>query len=225
MFTLTLSDLLAQAGFITHELAVLGLLITAAIIVLARDWRLTLVALVVQYLFSGLLLSRLVTPEIALVKVFIGALICTMLYLAARQAGESGFRPAVRRAWGPLRLGSAQTSKPRESLSFRVLALTLVLLLVVVTNQSYPLPSVSPDISLGSYWLMFVGILILMLTDKPLKAGPGLLTLIMGFELLYAPLERSLTIVWLWSAANLLLATAMAYIIVVRATGAMEDQQ
>ena len=211
----SLYEVLDQLGFITRELAIVGLFVTAAVIVLVSDWRASLLALLGQYLLAGLVLSRLVLPEVALIKILIGALVCFMLYLAARQAG-----------W----VSTSQTfaSAPAERAifpagpAFRLLAVTLMGLLAMVLSQSYPLPVIPPEVALGSYWLMLNGLLILMLTEHPFKAGQGLLTAIIGFELLYAPIERSLAMVWLWAVVNLLLTLAIAYLIVVRDAGPSE---
>jgi hypothetical protein len=218
-----LFDLLRGLGFITQELAVLGLFGTGALIALVRDWRVTLLALLGQYVMTGLILSRLVLPEIALIKMLIGALICPMLYLAARQSGwwlQSLTDASV---------DSQRTKHPennagvfRVGLSFRLLAVALVLVITVVLNQTYPLPNIPPDVGLGAYWLMLIGLLILMLTEEPLKAGPGLLIVITGFELLYTSLEPSLAIVFLWAVVNLMLAVAIAYLSVVQGFKATE---
>jgi hypothetical protein len=215
LFPLNLHELLAQLQFITNELAVLALFVTAALIVLFHDWRITLLALLAQYLAAGFLLSRLVSPEIALIKVFVGALICTMLYLAARQGGygsRGARRPMSHETEGP---GFARSVFGR-SISFRVLSLMMALLLAVVLNQSYPLPRLSPGVGLGTYWLLLVGLFVLIATERPLYAAPGLLTVVTAFELLYTPLERSLTIVWLWTATTLVLAVGISYLIMVR---------
>jgi hypothetical protein len=210
----SLYEVIDQLGFISRELAVMGLFLTGAIIVLVRDWRVSLLALLGQYVLAGLVLSRLVLPEVALIKVLIGALICPMLYLAARQAG-----------WG---VGQGSTSGPTQrevfpaGLAFRLLAVLLMGLLAMALSQNYPPPVVSPDVGLASYWLMLNGLLILLLTEHPLKAGQGLLTAIVGFELLYAPIERSLAMVWLLAVVNLLLALAIAYLIVARDVGPSE---
>ncbi|GAB4533865.1 MAG: hypothetical protein Kow0063_16370 [Anaerolineae bacterium] len=210
----SLYELLDQLGFITRELAVMGLFITGSVIVLAQDWRASLLGLLGQYLLAGLVLSRLVLPEVALIKVLVGALICPMLYLAARQAG-----------WGvgrnSLSVGGRRDIFPAGP-PFRLLAIILVGLLAVALNRSYPLPIIPSDVGLGSYWLMLNGLLIMMLTGHPLKAGQGLLTGIIGFELLYSPIERSLAMVWLLAVVNLLLALAIAYLTVARDVGPSE---
>jgi hypothetical protein len=95
-------------------------------------------------------------------------------------------------------------------------------LVAMTLNRSYPLPVIPRDVGLGSYWLMLNGLLVLMLSEEPLKAGQGLLTGIIGFELLYASLERSLALVWLWAAVNLLLALAIAYLVVARGADSLE---
>jgi len=220
-----LYDMLQQMGAIAREAAVLGLFVTGTLIVLVRDWRITLLALLGQYVLVGVILSRLVLPEIALIKVLIGALICPMLYLAARQSG-----------WGIFSLPQTLERSPRRGqsengglavfrvgLSFRVLTVTLVLVFAIVINNTYPLPGIPPDVGLGSYWLMLTGLLVLMLTEEPLKAGPGLLTALSGFELLYTPLEFSLTVVFLWAVVILLFAVSIAYLAAARGVIAPEE--
>jgi hypothetical protein len=204
----SLYEVLDQLGFITRELAIVGVFVTAAVIVLVSDWRASLLALLGQYLLGGLVLSRLVLPEVALMKVLIGALACLMLYLAARQAGYVGSHPSAS--------ASGQRAIFPAGPAFRLLAVTLMGLLAMALNQSYPLPVVPRDVALGSYWLMLSGLLILMLTEHPFKAGQGLLTAIIGVEILYAPIERSLAMAWLWAVVNLLLTLAITYLIVVR---------
>jgi hypothetical protein len=110
-------------------------------------------------------------------------------------------------------------------LIFRFLAVMLMALLAVAVSQSFPMPVIPPEVGLGSYWLILNGLLILMLTEHPLKAGQGLLTAITGFELLYSSIERSLAMVWLLAVVNLLLTLAIAYLIVARDAGPLEDNR
>jgi hypothetical protein len=204
----SLHEILNDLQFVTGELAILALFITGAAMVLLPDWRASLLALLGQYLMAGLILSRLVLPEVALVKVLVGALVCPMLYLAARQAG-----------WGQRYRSSQRQEVFPGGFAFRLLAVTLITLLTMALSRSYPLPVVSPAVGLASYWLMLHGLLILILSEEPLKAGQGLLMGIIGFELLYASIERSLAMVWMWAVINLLVTLAIAYLAVVRGTG------
>jgi hypothetical protein len=191
--------------------------------VLLCDWRASLLALLGQYLLAGLVLSWLLLPEIALIKVLIGALICPMLYLAARQAGWRAGRKLLPSSDDASNTTLAQDGLFPGGLAFRLLAVTLVVILAVALSRRYPLPAVPPDVGLGSYWLILIGLLILMLTEEPFKAGQGLLTAIIGFELFYTSIERSLAMVWLWAVVNLLLALAIAYLVVVQGAGPAEE--
>jgi len=218
----SLHEILDQLQFITRDLAVLGLFVTGGLIALVRDWRASLLALLGQYLLAGFILSQLVLPEIALIKVLIGTLICPMLYLAARQAGWQANRSPFLTSGKPAEEGQADVFP--AGFAFRLLAVTLMVLLAVALSRTYPLPAIPPDVGLGCYWLILTGLLVLMMTEEPLKAGQGLLTAVVGFELLYAPLERSLAMVWLWAAVNLLLTLAIAYLAVVRGSGLAEEE-
>jgi hypothetical protein len=88
----TLADILHQLQFVSYETALLGLFVTAGTILISRDWRLLILALLAQYILVGLMLSRMVRPDIAVLGVMIGAFICPVLFLSARQVSVS---PAV----------------------------------------------------------------------------------------------------------------------------------
>ena len=238
----TLPDVLAKLSFLTTTPAIVGLVITASLIVVIRDWRFSLAALLGQYVLVGLLLTRLIQPQVALTKVLIGDLVCVVLYLTARLVSESSEAPPLERedakdgrsrrpASPTLRLRSGQasnlqpptsnfqlpTSKTRRGASrpdfaFRLLATLFVGLAVYSLSERYPLPEVPSDIGFACYWLASMGLLVLVLTEEPLKAGMGLLTLITGFELFYSVLERSLSVVGFLGIANFLIALAIAYL-------------
>ncbi len=217
----SLSEVLNQLQFISRELAVLGLFVTGGIIVLVRDWRASLLALLIQYLLAGLILAGLVLPAIALIKVLIGALVCPMLYLAARQAGWHVERNTLSASRKQAGIGRSNIFPAGRA--FRMLATALMTIIAIALSQTYPMPVIPADVGLSSYWLILIGLLILMMTEEPLKAGQGLLTAIIGFELLYTPIERSLAMVWLWAAVNLLLTLGIAYLAVVQGASSSEE--
>lgn len=200
----TLPDVLAKLSFLTTTPAVIGLIVTASLIVIISDWRFSLGALSVQYVLVGLLLSRLIQPQVAVIKVLIGALVCVILYLTARLVSESSEAPPLGRE------NTVETSLP--DLAFRLLAALFVGLAAYSLSKRYPLPVVPLDVSLACYWLVSQGLLVLVLTEEPLKAGMGLLTLITGFELFFSVLERSLSVVGFLGIANFLIALAVAYL-------------
>src|SRR5512136_3110168 len=64
--------------------ALIGLILAAAIIFLAADWRLSLAALLVQYILVGMALSPSIAQEVVIVKILAGVLAVAILYLSAR---------------------------------------------------------------------------------------------------------------------------------------------
>ncbi len=223
----TLLDVLAKFSFLTTTPAIVGLVITASFIVVISDWRFSLAALSVQYVLVGLLLTRLIQPQVAVIKVLIGALVCVVLYLTARLVDARGKESVLEREdaeHGHSRHPASATSniqlptfKTRAGallpdFAFRLLVTLFVGLAVYSLSRRYPLPEIPSDIGFACYWLASVGLLVLMLTEEPLKTGMGLLTLITGFELFFSVLERSLSVVGFLGIANFLIALAIAYL-------------
>jgi len=215
----TLAEVIARLSFLTASPAMAGLVVTASLIIVVRDWRVSLAALLAQYLLVGFLLTRLITPEVAAVKTLVGALICPILYLTARRV-----------RWGRRR-SKYETSAPPTGwevfpvgLPFRLLTVVLMGLVASSLLNSYPLPEVPRDIGFACYWLALIGLLAMILTAEPLKAGLGLLTFMAGFELFYAALESSLSVVGFLGIVNLFMALAIAYLASAREAELVEEQ-
>jgi hypothetical protein len=203
----TLPEVIARLSFLTASPAVAGLVVTASLIIVVRDWRVSLAALLAQYLLVGFLLTRLITPEMATVKTLVGALIGPILYLTARRV-----------RWGRQRSKDEASTLPTGwevfpvGLPFRLLAVVLTGLVASSLLNRYPLPEVPRDIGFACYWLALIGLLAMILTAEPLKAGLGLLTFMVGFELFYAALESGLGVVGFLGIVDLLMALAIAYL-------------
>jgi len=150
------------------------------------------------------LLTRLIQPQVALIKVLVGALVCVVLYLTARLV-DVREQDAAEDSRLPF-------STARADFAFRLLAVLFAGLVVYNLSTRYPLPEVPSDIGLACYWLASLGLLALMLTEEPLKAGLGILTLMAGFELFYSALESSLSVAGFLGIANFLTALAIAYL-------------
>lgn len=233
----TLPEILKQLQFISYESALLALIFTAGLILITRDWRLLIMALLSQYIVVGLILSRLVRPDIAVLNVLVGAFVCPILFLSARQVSASpvsvmtainqGAVKTGRWRWDSLSkllLGSHRRPQVAPTgLMFRLAFGLLLLLIAVTVSRSVPLPPLSPVISTAIFWLVLAGLGVLMLTEDPMKAGHGLFTLLTGFGLYYVFRESSLLLTGLWGSVNLLLALAIGYLTVVRGTRLEED--
>ncbi|MBN1995176.1 MAG: hypothetical protein JW953_20975 [Anaerolineae bacterium] len=213
----TLPEILNQLQFISQETALLGLFVTAGFILVGRDWRLLILALLAQYILVGLALSRLVRPDIAVLKIMIGAFICPILFLSARQVSISA------PLFSPIKDKRYRVSSP-TGVVFRLLAALLMILITLTLSQMFRLPGLSPSLTIAVYWLSLAGLTILILTEDPLKVGHGLLTVLTGFDLFYTTLERSLLITGLWGSINLLIALALSYLIVAKGAAPEEEQ-
>jgi len=233
----TLPDILEQLQFIGLEAALLGLFITAGIILIARDWRFLILALLAQYILVGLILTRLVRPDIAVLKVLIGAFICPILFLSARQVSVRPFsisdllsNSGGMREWfgnwkraisfvALLKGVDRARGLAATGQGFRVFAGLLMILVTLTLSRSFPLPGLPGSITTAVYWLVLAGLVTLTLTEDPLKAGHGLFTTLSGFGLYYTTLESSLLLTGLWGTVNLLIALAIGYLTVVRGAG------
>lgn len=205
----TLIDLLARVSFLAAMPAVAGILVTAGLLVVSRDWRLNVTALTLQYFFVVLLLTRLIRPEVAAVKGLIGWMICMVFYLTERRASMLQQLSAAE--------GMAASQRWRRWIlsaraSFCLLAGILVAVAAYTAALRIPLPEVPTDIMLACYLLAGLGLLLIGLSEAPMQVGLGLLTFLSGFDLFYVALEPSLAVAALLGAVSFLIALATAYL-------------
>ncbi len=239
-------DVLKTLSSIPGLAVLIGLIVAAALLVMLVNWRLLILALGVQYLLVGLMLTRVVPLELAAVKALVGVMICPVLFITARRVrwgqidqhhdeaeadqqpdepstpDRPTAKPAVRRSiigWlispgFPLRLMAA--------LLTAVLAVSLALRNPLsVTNDVI----LSRDITIGTFGLLLLGLLNILLNENPLKVGVGLLSLLAGFEMFYTSVEPTLTIVGLLGLTNLIIGLAIAYLTTAWATHPPREAQ
>ena len=206
--------------------AVIVILVTAALIALFWDWRLALLALIIQYLAVSLLFADLLDPRLAIIKLFVGMFVCLILYMTARQINY-GRIPDDLTAEETARLkrDSKRVAVGRWTVSrdfaIRAIATALALLFVFIITQlsTIRLPGVPqelPHINTAILILMSFGLVGLAASHDPIPAGMGLFTFLTGFELYYAALDQSVTMLAVLAALNLALALAIAYLAQVR---------
>ena len=166
-------------------------------------------ALVVEYAATALLLTQLVIPEVALAKLIGGLLVAAILGVTAWQLNFGRPTTPGVRAW-QMRI-QAPTALP-----FRLMAVIMVavaaLYLAGQPNLALPGLDSGSAINSASYVLMALGLLNLGLTEEPMGAGFGLLTLLLGFEAFYAAVEPSLAVVALMAGVQVSVALAVSYL-------------
>ena len=204
----TLADLINLLSFLGEQPAALGVLITGVVIVVLVDWRWSLLALTVQYVLIGWLLIGVLEPQVAMLKILAGMIICLVLYLTARQTDRT------RKARQETFLTVAGRFEVPVKLAFRLLIalLAAITLLNVVNRGAINLPELVPHTTLAAVSLITMGLLTLGLTDEPLKAGMGLLTLLSGFELYYHSLEQAVTVVGFVIGIDFMVALIASYL-------------
>jgi hypothetical protein len=178
--------------------AAIAITFTAIGLLLIRNWRYSLVLLAAQYIAMFLLVQAHWPTNMAAVKLVTGWMCAAALGIT--QLGL-GVETEQERSW------------PEGSL-FRLLA---ALLIVATLASIFPrmdawLPDIGQPVVWGAIVLIGLGLLHLGITLQPLRAIIGLLTLLSGFEILYAAVENSILVAALISAINLGLALTGAYL-------------
>ena len=203
--------------------AMVGLVLTSVTIFLTSDWRLSLTGLLVQYVLVGITLTRFIQTELAVVKILVGVLVVPILYLSARQIQEVEAQEdkesrtrllGLQVGWGAGPLG----------LPLRLLALLLVTLAVIRFFDEYrmllpALPgensTIPADVAFVTLWMGGIGLIGLVLGEKPLRVAPAIFTLLAAFDLVYSCLEPGLAVVGVLGALTLLSALAFSYLITI----------
>lgn len=208
----TLEELLSRVVFLAAMPAVIGVFVTAAILVVSREWRLNVLTLTVQYFFIVLLLTRHIRIEVAAVKGLIGWIICMVIYVTERQASLPAPGEAAS-VMGP----NGRTPTPRRwrispRAAFNLLAALLVSVAAYTAMLRIPLPQVTGDVSLACYALVGLGLLLIGLSEAPMQAGIGVLMFLSGFDLFYVALEPSLAVAALIGVLSFAVALVTAYL-------------
>jgi hypothetical protein len=184
----------------------------ALLLVVSRDWRFTLGALGLQYAAVFVLVALDWTLTLALVKLVAGWICAAMIALAMPGARSV-------RGEGAADIVSTQPGERFASaigvIVFRLLA---ALMAVIAAFSLAPaaagwLPGVTLEQARGALILVACGLLLLGITRQPLRAIAGLLTVLAGFEILYAAVEASTLVAGLLAAVNLSLGLVGAYLV------------
>ena len=202
-----LNEFLRQMSVLMGLPTLVLLGVAAGVVVVARDWRLSLLAYAIVSSALALLLTQRLPMEWALLQAIVGGLASVILFLSARQL--RGVAPAE---------ASREMRWPQlASLSiFRLLALALVAVGFLAVRDFVRLPQTSTLLRDAVLWLGLVCLLGLALHEEPFHAGLALLTGLGGFTLLIFGLTQSRLMVGLIDGWQILLALAISYLTVSR---------
>ncbi len=216
----------------------IGIGVTAAVVLLFRDWRLTLSALLLNAVALAFFLAeqRFVTPDLSLfgleistltlVKLVTGVAVTLILMITALTfSREYGLENLDEFGLSELRRAARAAQRQRASTPFQLSdyvvpfwAGVLALLASLALPRIYPIgPSEAVDFAW--YWLALTGLLTIATASDLLKIGLGLLLCASAIDLLYTavvstPEASGLNVIplALLSLFNVLLALAVAYL-------------
>jgi hypothetical protein len=180
---------------------VIALLVANALAVyIGRDWRWVLGSLAVQYLLAFILITPVWPLELAAVKLVGG-------WMAAAVLGLTRMNLVDQPREAPNRFPSSPL----------FLALTALLVMVVVSGAAPALATWSRQFSTELAWsglfLIGIGLLQVSLSDLASRIIIGLLTLLTGFEILYATVETSILVAGLLAVLHLGVALVGSYLV------------
>ncbi len=214
----TFAELLARLSFLASTPSSAAALLAAGFIVIFFDWRGLVLAFGTMAVFTGLLYSQLLPPQVAGIKMLVGLLIAVQMFVTGRYIERS--RAGEAAASGPSAEDESTLQRWRSTtgLPFRIVVAVMVLLISWQASlaPNFTLPDVQPVISATVIGLAAMGLLGLGLTEEPLKAGMLLLTVLTGFELYYAAIEPALAVIALLAATDFAVALAACYLAVIK---------
>lgn len=176
-------------------------LITAAVILVSRDWRVGLGALALQYLAVFWLVTRHLPFAMGSVKLITGWMAVAILGMT--RLGLSNLEQNEQDAFYP------------RGASFRLILIGVAALAAaggtpLIENA---IPGLGLPVIAGGLMLIGAGLAHLGVTGDPLRVTFGLLTILSGFEILYAAVESAILVAGLLAAAHLGLGMTGAYLL------------
>jgi hypothetical protein len=183
---------------------------TTIFILLVRNWRIALPALIIQYVVVGIMLARVIQPGVALIKPLAGALVCLAISIAAQRADNQ--RAQRGESIAAERIQNVSWRSVPAQVLLRAIAAALVLTAAFGATVRFPLPGNARELGLGAYVLLASGLLLIATAPEALNVGMGLLMFLSGIELGYTPLEPSISVSVLLGLMTLLVGFAIAYL-------------
>ena len=202
-----------------------GFLLCGGLLIVFRNWWVTLAALLGEYLLSALLVSRfpfiladlsigpLAVSQIVLVKVVAGLVVVGILAITA--ASRQRARPEVEHAldeitaarlrWAARRV-ARRGREQRLRLPAYLLPVSALIVLVLVTHAlailaplarvpTLPEPVLWGFVDLAWYWLGLSGAVVVLFAQELQEFAVGLLLCMSSVDLLYTALSRSVGLV------------------------------
>jgi len=175
------------------------ILISVSTLILHNDWRVNLGALAVQYMAAFWLVTRHLPIAMGSVKLIAGWMVVaslgmTRLGLLSLEDTESNIWPGGQ--W----------------FKAAMIGVVAVITAGVTFRIEAAIPGMGLPVIAGGILLVGTGVVHLGLTSDLMRVTLGLLTMLMGFEILYAAVESSILVTGLLAVINLGIGIAGSYL-------------
>ena len=181
---------------VTAILAVAALILTSIGLMLNFSWRTNIIILAVQYLAAFFLFTLVFPLTLAAVKLVVGWMSIAVLGSTIPPLEEQD-----------------STSINQAGRLFRLMVAVMAVILVFsVAPFIIEIVPTGMVIVWGGLILLVMGVLQLGMTTQPASVVLGLLTVLSGFDILYASVETSVMVVGLLALTTLGLALTGAYL-------------
>lgn len=191
-------------------MAVVLMVVTSTGLLFVRDWRWNIILLAVQYLGMFVLTLQHWPVGMASVKVVAGWMSAAIL--------------------GMTRSGLTSDAAVEDNISpggrlFHLFTAATVVLIVAVVTPSVDtiMADAGFPVTNGGLLLIGMGLLQLGISAQVLRVAIGLMTVLSGFEILYATVEASILVAALLAVINLGLALVGAYLLIASHTQEIES--
>lgn len=199
-----------------------AIFITGAGIYLINVWRIRFLILIAQYFFVGILFARIfdTRPEMALLKILVGWLICGAFLISARVRANAIAREQVRKqSESPADSTRTDIQRPfrwASNLPFRILSLIVMTVVAYLAAEKYPLPFISADLALACFILIILTVLFIGTEENDVMiVGVGVLNLLAALDIFYSAQDPGLLVTGLLVMVSLLVGLAFSYLAVV----------
>ena len=192
--------------------AILLVAVTSTGILVSHTWRWVIILLILQYVGIFVLAGLSWPIQMVLTKLIAGWMAAVVLWIAQTGLEKKEVVEQDQITQPPL-------SPPQAQLSGRIFRLFAASLVGLVIVSGIPvivqwLPSLANQQILGAMILIGLGMLHLGLTSEPFRIVVGLLTVIAGFEIVYAGIEVSALVQGLLAVVTLGLGFVGAYMLI-----------
>lgn len=176
-------------------------LVAATTILVTRDWRISLGALAIQYLAAFWLVTRHLPFAMGSVKLITGWMVVAILGMT--RLNLTNLDPNEHDAFYP------------RGAAFRITLMGIVTLVALgaAPRIEAAIPGLGMPVIAGGLLLIGAGVAHLGVTSDLLRVTLGLLTLLTGFEILYAAVESAILVTGLLAGVNLGLGVLGSYLL------------